>query len=270
MAPGERIKEGDLSGALAELTEEIRNDPADAGKRLFLFQLLCVTGDWRRAMTQLNVAADMRADYKLMAGACRALLNCEVFRAEVFSGDRDPLVLGEPEEWMVWMIQACRLSAAKAHGPAAELRNRAFEAAPAVSGTLDGTPFEWIADACPRMGPVLELIVEGRYYWTPLSNIRLIRMEAPADLRDTVWTPASFVWKNGGQAVGFVPTRYPFSETHEDPGVVLARKTLWQEVGDGDFLGAGQRMLATNLDDYPLMEVREIAFHHDTDAEQEE
>ena len=33
-------------------------------------------------------------------------------------------------------------------------------------------PFEWIADGDTRLGPVLEAIVNGRYYWIPFDRIR--------------------------------------------------------------------------------------------------
>jgi type VI secretion system protein ImpE len=38
----------------------------------------------------------------------------------------------------------------------------------------------------------------------------------------------------------------------------LARKTEWLEHGGGTFLGLGQRLLATNSNEYPLLECRTI------------
>ena len=95
---------------------------------------------------------------------------------------------------------------------AQQVRDEAFEAAPATHGVIDDQPFEWIADADARLGPMLEAIVNGRYYWVPFDRIREIRIEAPADLRDAVWTPAYFTWANGGETVGLIPTRYPGTE----------------------------------------------------------
>ena len=74
-------------------------------------------------------------------------------------------------------------------GGAEGRRARAFDAAPAVSGDIDGQPFEWIADADMRLGPMLEAVVNGRYFWMPFSAIARAVFEPPADLRDAVWTP---------------------------------------------------------------------------------
>lgn len=259
--PGELVKEGKLDEALDALTEQVRAKPADAKLRVFLFQLLCVRGDWDRAMTQLNVAADMDAETLLMAQVCRPALNCEALRAEVFAGNRAPMVFGEPEDWMAWLVQANQHIAQGELAAAAELRDRAFDAAPAVDGTIDGKPFAWIADADTRLGPTLEAIVEGRYYWVPFQNIRQVLIEEPADLRDAVWMPAQFVWANGGNTVGLIPTRYAGSEAAGDPGLQLARRTEWDERDGGHFIGLGQRMLCTDQGEYPLMDVRAIALN---------
>jgi len=85
-------------------------------------------------------------------------------------------------------------------------------------------------------------------------------VEEPVDLRDIVWMPANFVWQNGGEAVGLIPTRYPNSEISQDTAIQLAHKTEWQEPGEGLFIGFGQRLFSTNSADYALMNVREIIF----------
>ena len=95
-------------------------------------------------------------------------------------------------------------------------------------------------------GPVLEAVVNGRYYWIPFSRMSRIEIEAPEDLRDLVWLPAHFEFVNGGESVGVIPTRYPGSQTSEDSAVRLARKTVWEEVSEGVFHGFGQRLLATD------------------------
>jgi type VI secretion system protein ImpE len=41
---------------------------------------------------------------------------------------------------------------------------------------------------------------------------------------------------------------------------VLARKTDWTDLGDDFYLGSGQRMLATDAGEYPLLDVRTITF----------
>ena len=70
--------------------------------------------------------------------------------------------------------------------------------------------------------------------------------------------PAQFVWVNGSEAMGLIPSRYPDTELSDDSALQLARTTKWREVSEGVHLGLGQRMLATDLDDYSLFEIRDI------------
>jgi type VI secretion system protein ImpE len=272
MSADQLLREGKLDEALAALTQQVRAKPADAKLRTFLFQLLCVQGQWERALTQLNVAGEMDAGTLAMVNTYREGIRCEMLRAEIFAGKRSPLIFGQPDEWLALLMQALALTAAGKHVPAAELRAKALEAAPATSGVIatakkgakdprvppDETPFEWLADADSRLGPVVEAVFSGRYYWVPLHNVRRIDVEPPADLRDVIWMPAHFVWANGGDTVALIPTRYAGSETSPDPLVRLARKTDWTEAAPGTFLGQGQRMLATDAGEYSLMDVRQI------------
>lgn len=266
----EFLRAGRIAEALESLRESIRSDPSDAGKRIFLFQLNCVMGEWDKALNQLNVAADLDKDVQLMARVGRAALQCEVFRRGVFEGKRSPLLLGEPEQWVGLMLQAAQLSGQGKHDQAAQLRAEGFEAAEAVSGTISvadgeemrGERFEWIADADERLGPMVEAIVEGKYYWIPFSHIRAIYIEPPADLRDMVWAPVTFRWTNGGEAVGLMPTRYPGSERSQDSAILLARKTDFESVGDEVYVGRGQRMWATDAGEYPLLQTRRIELDH--------
>jgi len=252
------LREGRIDDALAQLQDQVRKDPSNSKYRTFLFQLLSVSGQWERAMTQLQVVGEMDAATIPMVQAYREALNCEALRAEVFSGKRSPLVFGEPESWIALLIEALRCTADGRLEQAAELREKAFEDAPATRGKIDDKPFEWIADADSRMGPVLEAIVNGRYYWVPFHRIRSVNVEEPSDLRDVIWTAVQFVWANGGQVVGMVPTRYSGSETDEDDAIRLARKTEWVAVADDVYLGRGQRMIATDTGEFPLMDIRHI------------
>ncbi|MBI5017332.1 MAG: virulence protein SciE type [Deltaproteobacteria bacterium] len=258
MLAEESLRQGNLEESLAELQQRVRSAPSDPKLRVFLFQLLAVLGQWDRALNQLNVSAELDASTLAMAQTYRTALGCETLRAEVFAGRRSPLVFGEPEPWIALLLQAVRQTAEDHHEQARDLRDRAFDAAPAVSGTIEGTPFEWIADADTRLGPVLEAIVNGAYYWVPFHRIREIRIDAPEDLRDAVWMPAQFTWSNGGETVGLIPTRYPGSEASTDGGIRLARRTEWLEPSPGAYQGLGQRMLATDAGEYPLMDVRRI------------
>ncbi|AFL74234.1 type VI secretion system accessory protein TagJ [Thiocystis violascens] len=258
MLAEDRLREGDLEGTLRQLQEQVRKDPANASYRVFLFQLLALMGQWERALNQLGVAGELDASTLAMVQTYREALRCEVLRGKIFEGRQTPLIFGRPDAWVALLLEAHRLIAQGAIEQANAVREQALEAAPTTSGAIDGTPFDWIMDADARLGPVLEAIVNGRYYWIPFQCIRSIAVEKPEDLRDLVWMPAHFTWANGGETVGLIPTRYPGAESHPDQLIRLARKTDWLEPAPGLYLGQGQRMLTTDAGDSSLMDVRRI------------
>jgi type VI secretion system protein ImpE len=89
--------------------------------------------------------------------------------------------------------------------------------------------------------------------------LRSVTLEAPEDLRDLVWSPAQLIFGDGGGVVAMIPTRYPGSESAED-GFKMARRTEWREGEGGAYLGLGQRMLATDLGEHPLLDIRHLEF----------
>jgi type VI secretion system protein ImpE len=252
------VRDGDLDQALSLLQAQVKQDASSPKLRIFLFQLLCVMGQWDRARTQLDLAADLDAGALALAQMYRETIQCERLRMEVFSGKRSPVVFGQPDEWLALLIEAMLVTGTERAGESDSLRARAFGGAPATAGAIDDQPFEWIADADMRLGPVCEAVINGRYYWIPFDKLARIDLEAPADLRDFVWMPAHFMFQNGGESVGVIPTRYPGSENAADPLIRLGRKTTWEETRPDVFFGLGQRVLTTDAGQFPLMDVRVI------------
>jgi type VI secretion system protein ImpE len=259
-SPDLLFKQGRVSDALQVLTAQVKQHPADSAKRVFLFQLLALMGQWERAENQLKVAGELDAQNALMVSAYQLALRGERERAAVYTGSRHPTMIGEPSVWHALLLQAFRWLREGHVEQAVELRGRAFEAAETVRGSIDGAPFEWIADADSRFGPCLEMIVNGGYAWVPFSRFSALRFDAPTDLRDTIWAPVQITWRNGGEAVGFVPCRYDGSEQSDDAELVLARRTEWTERGLECFVGRGQRMLVTDAGEYPLLDLRTLTF----------
>ena len=258
MLAEQSLREGRVTEALAELQDLVRKTPDNAEYRVFLFQLLCVLGEWEGARNQLKALSELKTGSLPLVHVYGTAINCELFRRDVFAGTRTPLVLGEPLPWVALLIQALSEAAQGRKDAAAGLCAEALEKAMAVPGEVDGHDFDWIADADSRLGPVCEAIVDGRYYWVPFERIRSIRLEAPTDLRDVVWMPAKLGLANGGEATALIPARYPGSEADGDSMIRLGRKTEWDEVAVDTFYGRGQRMFATPGGEYALLSVRHI------------
>ncbi len=263
MSAEDLLKAGNLDEALATLREAVKRSPADGKLRIFLFQMLCVTGQWEKALTQLQVVSEIDAESMLMAQIYQPVLQCEALRSEVFAGRRSPLIFGEPEEWISLLVQGVQTFGTAASDDA---RARAFEAAPASPGKLNDQSFEWIADADSRLGPIMEVIMDGKYYWIPFSRIQKVQVSPPTDLRNLVWTAAHFTWTNGGNSPGFIPTRYPATELCADSALRLAKRTDWEQKSEGVYTGLGQRVFATDQTELSVLEVRTIEFSPSPEA----
>ena len=150
------LRNGDPAAALAQLQEQVRARPADARLRVFLFQLLCVLGQWERALNQLKVATNLDAGTLAMAQTYGEAVRCEAIRRQVFEGKRSPMVFGEPEQWLALLIESLLVGGQGERARSEELRLRAFEDAETSAGDINGTPFEWISDADSRLGTMVE------------------------------------------------------------------------------------------------------------------
>jgi type VI secretion system protein ImpE len=257
-AAEESFRAGDLAQSLAQLQAEVRQHPADPKLRVFLAQLLMVLGQWDRALTQLQVLEEMDAGNLPLVRTYQTAIACERLRQSVFAGERSPLVFGDPPAWLALLIQALSLTHQRHFPQASELRAAALEQAPTSSGSLNGTEIQWIADADSRLGPVLEVLINGKYYWMPFECLKRVVIDVPSDVRDLVWTPAQLTFANGGEVMALVPTRYPGSEAVEDAQIRMARRTDWQNLEGETYLGLGQRVLTTDTIEVGLLELREL------------
>ena len=260
-AAEQALKLGDLTLALQYLQDGVRAQPANAKLRIFLFQLLAVDSQWTRALNQLKVCGELDAGTLAMVNTYREALQCEALRDAVFNGQTTPMVFGQPQAWVAHLVEALQADARGDHALAQHLRAQALEAAPATSGTLNGEPFEWVADADSRLGPVLEVIINGRYGWLPFASVAQIEFEPPSDLRDMVWLPASLMLPNGGGTVALVPTRYAPMPEAADNLLRLSRRTDWLETSPGQFQGLGQRLLTTDQTEIGLLDVRQLSLN---------
>lgn len=219
---------GRLDEAVESLGSELRNDPTDARRRTFLFELLCFAGAYDRAEKQLDVLARGSREAEMGAWLYRSALHAERVRQEMFAAGPPP----------------------------------SAPPAPAVSGTLNGAPFASLLDADPRIGARLEVFAAGQYTWIPLEHVAAVRIEAPRRLRDLLWAPARVETGPGfpGMEMGEVllPVLAPLSWKHADAEVRLGRVTDWDELPDGTQVPVGQKLLLVDGGPFPFLELREL------------
>jgi protein involved in temperature-dependent protein secretion len=221
------LRAGDLEGARASLVDSVRKGPQDQQARMFLFQLLCVSGEWDKALIQLRALAQLSPEAQMLAVAYGQAIEAEKFRAQVFAGAAQPALLVRSSTWAGDLTGALSALCQGRADDAAALRDQAFDAAPDTPGDLDGTPFEWITDGDVRFGPAIEAIIAGQWGLVPFDAIEKIESEGPRDLRDIVWLPAQLAFKTGQSVAALLPARYPGSEAAGDVSLRLARGTDW-------------------------------------------
>lgn len=224
----ELFRAGRLEQAMEALSAEVRDDPTDAKRRTFLFELLCFAGQYDRAEKQLDVLAQRGNDAAMGTLLYRSALHAERVRQEMFTGGGYPS--GPPPR--------------------------------PVSGTLNGTAFHTLADADPRIGARLEIFAAGQYTWIPLEQIASVRIRPPQRLRDLLWAPAvvrtapEFRGVELGEVL--VPALSPNSWRHADDAVRLGRVTTWEPLPGGGEAPLGQKLLLVDDQEFPILELREL------------
>jgi type VI secretion system protein ImpE len=229
MRARELFQAGKLDEAIEALGVELRDNPTDAQRRTFLFELLCFAGNYARAEKQLDVLAQGGPQAEMGALVYRSALHAERTRQEMFRTQSYPQTVSPST---------------------------------AISGTLNGEPFQSLVDADPRIGARFELFAAGQYMWIPFEHIASIRMAPPTRLRDLLWSPASVRTGPGfrGLELGEVllPVLAPLSWQHPDGAVRLGRATEWQELANGSQAPIGQRLLLVDDNEFPILELREL------------
>jgi type VI secretion system protein ImpE len=235
MTARELFQHGQLREAIQALGIEVRDNPTDAKRRIFLFELLAFAGEYDRAEKHLNVLASENNEAEMGAVLYFSAIHAERLRQEMFQKRDYPQTIVP-------------------------------ETAPR-KGTLNGQPFESIEDSDPRLGHRLEVFAAGAYLWIPLAHVESLEVEAPKRLRDTLWMPA--ILRTGpafdGQELGqvLVPAISPLSCKHANGNLQLGRATEWEETEDGQTVPVGQKTLDVDGEDFPFLEIRKLEFAAD-------
>jgi len=258
--PDALLRSGDVAGTRAALIQAVRAAPGDDRVRMFLFQLLCVTGEWDKARKQLETLVQVAADAQMLGVTYSQVLDAERLRADVFAGKADMPVLAGMDGWVEGVARAVALLAHGDTDAAQAARDEAFSQAPDTPGSIDGRAFDWIADSDARFGPAFEAIVAGRYGLVPFDAVESITTHGPRDLRDLLWLPVQMALRSGQTIAAFLPARYPGSEAAQDGATQLGKQTDWVDRPWGQ-AGLGQRLWTlSDESEVGLLQFRQLAF----------
>src|SRR5260370_8709856 len=91
MTPQQLFQAGQLDEAIQALSAEVRDNPQDAKRRTFLFELLCFSGDLSRAEKHLDLTAQGSQQAEMDALLYHAALHAERTRRTLFTTNNYPL-----------------------------------------------------------------------------------------------------------------------------------------------------------------------------------
>jgi type VI secretion system protein ImpE len=267
MTAKELIKAGRLSEARSVLTQEVKSAPADTGRRTLLFQVLALLGEWDKAAKHLDLVSTQDPTRVVGVQAYLNMVKAEQERVRVMSGELLPSPLPDvPPYFDRYMVYLKALGDGKSE-EARELLLEIDAAIPAVSGTVNGRPFEGMSDTDSRLYPFLEAFVHERYVWIPFEAIReLVVNEARSSL-DLIWAAASVTTWEGLSVNCALPVLYPGTHLHGDEQVKAGRVTDWAPLGSGLSRGAGQHVFQVGDEEMAILEIREAQFTLETQEE---
>lgn len=259
MSPSDLFHAGRLREAIDGQTQKVRTSPADNAARFFLFELLLFAGDLDRARKQLDALRYDDPQHHAAISQFRAALDAEAKRRAVFAGTSQPTGLAGAPDHVRLRFEALAYIARGEHAAARTLIDDANAAAPTLSGTLNGLPFEGLFDADERFGTVLEVFGTGGVYsWVPLERVTEVTMNPPKSPRDVVWRPARIALTDGLEGDVLLPGLYPLTHEHPDEAVKLGREAEWLGADGEVTRGAGGRILIAGGHVKPFGTVNQI------------
>lgn len=231
MSVQQLFQAGRLDDAIQALNAEVRDNPTDAKRRTFLFELLCFSGDFGRAEKQLDILGNEGRNAEMGALLYHAALHAERTRHDLFTKKQYPI-------------------------------SKNAAALGQLSISVNGKSYRSLADGDPRIGANLEVFAAGSYMWIPFGLLTSIEIAPPKRLRDLLWLPAkvrtSEEYEERELGEVLLPVLTPFAGQHSDPAVRLGRSTVWEETEEGEAIPQGQKILLADEEEWPILELRSI------------
>jgi type VI secretion system protein ImpE len=261
MKPQEHFEAGRLKEAIAAANEEVRQHPTDAGRRLFLSELLLFTGDWDRADVHLDAMEHQNPQGAMGVKLLRQLVRAEQARQQCFTEGRLPEFLDQPSPWLRQHLEASVLIREGQPAEAARLLNEAEAARPRVAGACDGQHFDDFRDIDDLTGGFFEVLTStGKYFWIPAERVEIIEFRPPRRAHELLWRRAHMIVHDGPDGEVYLPALYPGATAEADNRLRLGRLTEWRGGDGAPIRGVGQRTFVVGDDDKTILEIQTLTF----------
>ena len=261
MSASDLFRAGKLKDAITAAVEEVRNHPTEAGKRLFLSELLCFAGELERADNHLDAVAHNDPQTMPWVVTFRQLIRAEQSRQDFFAKGRLPEFLARPEGAVAQLLEASIRVREGALQEAALLLDQAEESRRRMTGLCDGQTFQDFRDLDDQTSSILEVITtNGTYYWIPISQVESIEFHEPERSRDLIWRRTHLVVRDGPDGEVYIPVLYPGASMEADDEIRLGRQTDWRGGEAVPVRGVGQRSFLVGDEARPILELKTVTF----------
>ncbi len=258
-----KLDAGDLDGAIQTALDVVRSKPTDITARTFLFELSCFSGDWERAVKQLDVIGQQDINAMIGAQIYKQNFKAEADRISLFEEGMIPECLMPPPKYVEDLIIASTHLREGRGAEAKALLDSVEEERPAFPCRVNGKEYEDFRDFNDFTMCVFETIVKDSYTWIPFEHVEKIIFVEPKSLRDLYWMQVEMEMVNGTKGEMFFPSLYVNSQKSADDQIRLGRLTDWKDLGNDIFAGEGTKLFAIGGEHISLPDIKEIEFLHE-------
>jgi len=263
----EYFQQGELGLALAAAAEQVKQSPDDEGNRILFVELLCISGEFERADSQLNALMTLKPDLGLAVATWRQVVHAAQIRADVFALKAKPELIEEPTASITVALDLLVALGEKDEKRVSDLtveidshnkENRFFmnNQSPLILRDLD--------DVTANIFEVLG--TNGKYFWIDLAQIVEVELLKPERILDVLWRKANIILTNGTEGEVYIPAIYP---TLDDDAAALGRKTEWKETA-GLYRGVGLRSWLLGDDELSINDQQSVSLKNSTHILNEE
>jgi len=233
------LDDGRLADALALQRGAVRENPGDSPARLFLFELLALSGELRDALAELKLVESDSPEWPAARRMFRDILHAEARR---FPRLRRPEFPVPPPRHLRCRWNAALCSARGEADRALRWLDRADEDLPEVTGFVDGREFVGLRDSDDRFAGHFELVLGRRTAWIAFEAVRSLRLEKAEHLLDLAFRAATLTLADGTRLGAIVPLLYPGSSREGDE-LALGQLVDWTSADTGLVCGLGAKVL---------------------------
>ncbi|MBL8747751.1 MAG: hypothetical protein JNK78_01220 [Planctomycetes bacterium] len=250
-----------LDEAIASLSNQLRQQPADLDLRYAMAGLVAFAGDFDRALVHLDFIAAENPALATAVAMYTSSMHAEEERRRIYATGHVPGTDRENEQAVKRRVQLRQqLRAGDAGAAATTMATIAAE--PVANAAVDGAGVAAarFADMDEGFGAVLEIFVGGRCLWVPTQNLRSLEFVAPRGLLDLLWAQCAITTTAGVRYSAHLPVLYHGTHARSDAQVRCGHKTEWHDELGVAFRGYGARVFTVGDREVGILELRKVQF----------